>query len=57
VKTIITARYEDLIRMMRENEVFWDIKPRRMVTVTGVAEQHSVFTLVSVYMLTTPRNN
>lgn len=57
MKAIITTTYEDLIKVMRENEVFWDIKPRRIVTVTGVVEQHSVFTLVSVYMLTTPRNN
>jgi len=31
VKTIITARYEDLTKSMRENEVFWDVMPRRMV--------------------------
>ena len=27
--------------MLWQNEVFWDIKPRRMVTVTRVVEQHS----------------
>jgi hypothetical protein len=29
---------------MTENEVFWDVTPRRMVKVTGVAEQYIVFT-------------
>jgi hypothetical protein len=53
VKVIITARYEDLTKLMRESEVFWDVMPRASHGKESPVLRSSTLSspLVSVYIV------